>query len=179
MICLLLSTCVYPAVQSSEGRVAVTRSLSRQGSDVTDHPGFCNSGWGGAEEYRGQRTYSPCVPQPQVNIAQCIVFVCIWLIPTSVMYGWLHVCVCCLLQHHMLYRSDSADYRAQGPDMDSGVEAGSDMTPPTPAFPISPPTPYGMYCMFPVSLWIGFYCLSIHIYIYIVYSHILVQSFVC
>lgn len=48
----------------------------------------------------------------------------------------------------MLYRSDSVDYRAQGPDMDCGVEAGSDMTPPTPAFPISPPTPYGKYSMF-------------------------------
>uniref|UniRef100_A0A8C4HXJ0 Tensin 3 n=1 Tax=Dicentrarchus labrax TaxID=13489 RepID=A0A8C4HXJ0_DICLA len=48
-------------------------------------------------------------------------------------------------------QSDSADYRAQGPDMDSGVEPGSDMTPPTPAFPISPPTPYGKCCMFPVS----------------------------
>ncbi|XP_059200512.1 tensin-3-like isoform X3 [Centropristis striata] len=101
--------CDGEAVQSSEGRVGVTRSLSRQGSDVTDHPVFCNSGWSGAEEYRGQRTYSPCVPQSQ---------------------------------HPMLYRTDSADYRAQGPDMDSGVEAGSDMTPPTPAFPISPPTPY-------------------------------------
>ncbi|XP_042353667.1 tensin-3-like isoform X1 [Plectropomus leopardus] len=97
------------AVQSSEGRVGVTRSLSRQGSDVTDHPGFCNSGWSGTEEYRGQRTYSPCVPQSP---------------------------------HPMLYRTDSADYRAQGPDADSGVEAGCDMTPPTPAFPISPPTPY-------------------------------------
>uniref|UniRef100_A0A673Z8F4 Tensin 3 n=1 Tax=Salmo trutta TaxID=8032 RepID=A0A673Z8F4_SALTR len=44
---------------------------------------------------------------------------------------------------------DSVDYRAQGPKMDSGVEAGSDMTP-TPAFPISPPTPYGKslrYCL--------------------------------
>ncbi|XP_049454163.1 tensin-3-like isoform X2 [Epinephelus fuscoguttatus] len=101
--------CDGEAVQSSEGRVGVTRNLSRQGSDVTDHPGFCNSGWSGPEEYRGQRTYSPCVPQSQ---------------------------------HPMLYRTDSTDYRAQGPDMDSGVEAGSDMTPPTPAFPISPPTPY-------------------------------------
>uniref|UniRef100_A0A8C9XGX4 Tensin 3 n=1 Tax=Sander lucioperca TaxID=283035 RepID=A0A8C9XGX4_SANLU len=51
--------------------------------------------------------------------------------------------------HPLLYRTDSVDYR--GPDMDSGVEAGSDMTPPTPAFPISPPTPYGKYCMFPVK----------------------------
>ncbi|XP_033993684.1 LOW QUALITY PROTEIN: tensin-3-like [Trematomus bernacchii] len=96
------------AVQSSEVRGGVTRSLSRQGSDVTDHPVFCNSGWGVTEEYRGQRTYSPCVPQSQ---------------------------------HPLLYRNDSTD-RGQGPDMDSGVEAGSDMTPPTPAFPISPPTPY-------------------------------------
>nr|XP_019962539.1 PREDICTED: tensin-3 [Paralichthys olivaceus] len=97
------------AVQSSEGRVGVTRSLSRQGSDVTDQPSFCSSGWRGTEEYRGQRTYSPCVPQSQ---------------------------------HRMLYRTDSTDYRAQGPDIDGRVEAGSDMTPPTPAFPISPPTPY-------------------------------------
>ncbi|KAM3605152.1 uncharacterized protein V6R79_021456 [Siganus canaliculatus] len=97
------------AVQSAEGRPAVTRSLSRQGSDVTDHPGFCSSGWGGLEEYRGQRMYSPCVPPSQ---------------------------------NHGLYRSDSTDYRAQAQDIDSGVEAGSDVTPPTPAFPISPPTPY-------------------------------------
>ncbi|XP_069548157.1 tensin-3-like isoform X1 [Brachyistius frenatus] len=97
------------AVQSSEGRVGVTRTLSSQGQDVMGHPGFCNSGWGETEEYRGQRTYSPCVPQSQ---------------------------------HSILYRSDSADYRVPGQDMDSGVEAGSDMTPPTPAFPISPPTPY-------------------------------------
>ncbi|XP_034744794.1 tensin-3-like [Etheostoma cragini] len=97
------------AVQSSEGQVGVTRSVSRQGSDVTDHPGFCNSGWGGTEDYRGQRTYSPCMPQSH---------------------------------HPLLYRTDSVEYRAQGPDMDSGVEAGSDMTPLTPAFPISPPTPY-------------------------------------
>ncbi|XP_030015843.1 tensin-3 isoform X2 [Sphaeramia orbicularis] len=97
------------AVQSNEGRGGVTRSLSHQESDVTDHPGYCSSGWGGTDPYRGQRTYSPCVPQSQ---------------------------------HPMLYRTDSTDYRAQGPDIDSGVEAGSDMTPPTPAFPISPPTPY-------------------------------------
>ncbi|XP_035027454.1 tensin-3 isoform X3 [Hippoglossus stenolepis] len=99
--------CDGEAVQSSEGRVGVTRSLSRQGSD--DQPSFCSSGWRGTEEYRGQRTYSPCVPQSQ---------------------------------HRMLFRTDSAEYRAQGLDMDGRVEAGSDMTPPTPAFPISPPTPY-------------------------------------
>ncbi|XP_077954698.1 tensin-3 isoform X3 [Gasterosteus aculeatus] len=45
-------------------------------------------------------------------------------------------------QQPWLYRTDSAEYRAQGSEMDSGVEAGSDVTPPTPAFPISPPTPY-------------------------------------
>ncbi|XP_061653678.1 tensin-3-like isoform X3 [Phyllopteryx taeniolatus] len=96
------------AAQSNEGDV--TRSLSRQASDVTDHSRFCSSGWTGPEEYRGsQRTYSPCAPQSQ---------------------------------HTLLCRSDSGDYRAQGPDTDSGVEAGCDMTPATPAFPISPPTPY-------------------------------------
>ncbi|KAF7222466.1 tensin-3 isoform X3 [Nothobranchius furzeri] len=47
------------------------------------------------------------------------------------------------LQHAVLYRSASASYRSHGSDMmDSGVEGGSDMTPPTPAFPLSPPTPY-------------------------------------
>nr|XP_020451376.1 tensin-3 [Monopterus albus] len=97
------------AVQSSEGQMGVTRSLSHQDSDGPNHPGFCSSGWVAAEELRGQQTYSPCVPQSQ---------------------------------HPMLYRSDSADYRAQDPDMDSRVEARSEMTPPTPAFPISPPTPY-------------------------------------
>uniref|UniRef100_A0A8C6PZ17 Tensin 3 n=1 Tax=Nothobranchius furzeri TaxID=105023 RepID=A0A8C6PZ17_NOTFU len=52
--------------------------------------------------------------------------------------------VCHLLQHAVLYRSASASYRSHGSDMmDSGVEGGSDMTPPTPAFPLSPPTPYG------------------------------------
>ncbi|XP_026229666.1 tensin-3 isoform X2 [Anabas testudineus] len=95
------------AVQPGEVRVGVTQS--RQGCDVTDHPGFCSSGWGTTEEYRSQRTYSPCVQQSQ---------------------------------HPMLYRTDSADYRAQGPDMDGRVEARSDVTPPTPAFPVSPPTPY-------------------------------------
>ncbi|XP_056276894.1 tensin-3-like [Pseudoliparis swirei] len=97
------------AVQSSDGLVGVTRTPCRQGGDASDRSGFCNSGWGGAEEYRAQRTYSPCAPPSQ---------------------------------HPLLYRTDSADYRAQGPEMDSGVEAGSDMTPPTPGFPISPPTPY-------------------------------------
>uniref|UniRef100_H3DCK8 Tensin 3 n=1 Tax=Tetraodon nigroviridis TaxID=99883 RepID=H3DCK8_TETNG len=43
---------------------------------------------------------------------------------------------------HPLYRSTSAEYRPRVPEMDSGVEVGSDTTPPTPAFPISPPTPY-------------------------------------
>uniref|UniRef100_A0A8C6WZ68 Tensin 3 n=1 Tax=Neogobius melanostomus TaxID=47308 RepID=A0A8C6WZ68_9GOBI len=41
-----------------------------------------------------------------------------------------------------LKSTQQTDYRSQGLDVDSGVEAGSDMTPPTPAFPISPPTPY-------------------------------------
>lgn len=96
------------AVQSSEVRLGVTRSSSRQENDIPDHPGLCTSAWARTEDYRSQRTYSPCLPQSQV----------------------------------LLYRSDSTDYRSQGPDQDSGVDAGSDMTPPTPAFPISPPTPY-------------------------------------
>uniref|UniRef100_A0A674F3C2 Tensin 3 n=1 Tax=Salmo trutta TaxID=8032 RepID=A0A674F3C2_SALTR len=50
-------------------------------------------------------------------------------------------------------KTDSKLWVAQGPEMDSGVEAGSDMTPPTPAFPISPPTPYGkslLHCLWPL-----------------------------
>uniref|UniRef100_I3JTF6 Tensin 3 n=1 Tax=Oreochromis niloticus TaxID=8128 RepID=I3JTF6_ORENI len=43
------------------------------------------------------------------------------------------------LGHSIFYRSDSADYRSNGPDVDS-----SDIPPPTPAFPISPPTPYAL-----------------------------------
>ncbi|XP_034039166.1 tensin-3-like isoform X2 [Thalassophryne amazonica] len=101
--------CDGEAVQKSEERGGVIRTLSSQGGDVTDHPGFCSSGWSGTEEYRGSRTYSPCTPQSQ---------------------------------HTLVFRSDNSDDRAQGTDIDSGVEAGSDMTPPTPAFPISPPTPY-------------------------------------
>lgn len=69
MIYLPLSTCVYPAVQCSESRVGVTQSLGRQGCDVMDHPGFCSSGWGGTEEHIGQRMYSSCVQQSQVNWA--------------------------------------------------------------------------------------------------------------
>uniref|UniRef100_A0A087X466 Tensin 3 n=1 Tax=Poecilia formosa TaxID=48698 RepID=A0A087X466_POEFO len=45
-------------------------------------------------------------------------------------------------QHPTLYRSDSTSYRTQGLDNTGGIETGLDMTPPTPAFPISPPTPY-------------------------------------
>ncbi|KAJ8012137.1 hypothetical protein DPEC_G00065550 [Dallia pectoralis] len=98
-------------VTSSVGdvRADAVRCLSRQGSDVSHHPGYCGSGWGVQEEYRAGQTYSPSVLHPQ---------------------------------HGLLFRSDSVDYRAQGPEMDSGVEAGNDITPPTPAFPISPPTPY-------------------------------------
>lgn len=155
MTCLLLSSCVYPAVQSGEVCVGLTRSLSRQGCDVMDHPGFCSSGWGGTEEYRSQRTYSPCVPHLQVNAAQRVACFRHTKFSSEWMLIVYNVCVLCLLQHPMLYRSDSADYRAQGPDMDSGVEPRSDMTPPTPAFPISPPTPYGTYSMFAMCL--GFF----------------------
>nr|XP_014267800.2 tensin-3 isoform X2 [Maylandia zebra] len=96
--------CDGEAVQSSDGRVGITQTLSCQGRDVIDHSGFCNSRWAEAEEYRGQQRCPPCVPQSQ---------------------------------HSILCRSDSADYRSNGPDVDN-----SDIPPPTPAFPISPPTPY-------------------------------------
>ncbi|XP_054889731.1 tensin-3-like [Poeciliopsis prolifica] len=43
-------------------------------------------------------------------------------------------------QHPTLYRSHSTSYRTQGLDNTGGVEKG--MPPPTPAFPISPTTPY-------------------------------------
>uniref|UniRef100_A0AAR2L7U7 Tensin 3 n=1 Tax=Pygocentrus nattereri TaxID=42514 RepID=A0AAR2L7U7_PYGNA len=39
--------------------------------------------------------------------------------------------------------SFSKAYRGPGAGLDSGVDTGSDITPPTPAFPVSPPTPYG------------------------------------
>uniref|UniRef100_A0A8C5GP95 Tensin 3 n=1 Tax=Gouania willdenowi TaxID=441366 RepID=A0A8C5GP95_GOUWI len=84
--------CDGEGVQSGEGRVEVTRSLSCQAQEIADHP-----------------DYSPCVP---------------------------------LSQHSVLYRRDSADYRTHGLENDSSVEAGGDLSPPTPAFPISPPTPY-------------------------------------
>ncbi|XP_005721453.1 tensin-3 isoform X2 [Pundamilia nyererei] len=96
--------CDGEAVQSSDGRVGITQTLSCQGRDVIDHSGFCNSRWAETEEYRGQQRCPPCVPQSQ---------------------------------HSILCRSDSADYRSNGPDVDN-----SDIPPPTPAFPISPPTPY-------------------------------------
>ncbi|KAK0130530.1 Tensin-3 [Merluccius polli] len=97
------------AVGPGETHGEALRSVSRQGGDAADPPGFCSSGWVSSEEFRGARSYSSSMPPSQ---------------------------------HAMLYRSDSVDYRAHGPDMDSGIEAGSDMTPPTPSFPISPPTPY-------------------------------------
>uniref|UniRef100_A0A674MZ69 Tensin 3 n=1 Tax=Takifugu rubripes TaxID=31033 RepID=A0A674MZ69_TAKRU len=42
-----------------------------------------------------------------------------------------------------------------GAEVDSGVEAGSDMTPPTPAFPISPPTPYGRINIPYIIIWLS------------------------
>uniref|UniRef100_A0A8C8K7S2 Tensin 3 n=1 Tax=Oncorhynchus tshawytscha TaxID=74940 RepID=A0A8C8K7S2_ONCTS len=59
------------------------------------------------------------------------------------------------VSHRLMDNSTAALQSTQqsGPEMDSGVEAGSDMTPPTPAFPISPPTPYGkslLHCLGPL-----------------------------
>uniref|UniRef100_A0A3Q2PKI1 Tensin 3 n=1 Tax=Fundulus heteroclitus TaxID=8078 RepID=A0A3Q2PKI1_FUNHE len=48
----------------------------------------------------------------------------------------------CLLQHTTLCRSNSTSYRGPGPGDTGGTEGAIDQTPPTPAFPISPPTPY-------------------------------------
>uniref|UniRef100_A0A672FA70 Tensin 3 n=1 Tax=Salarias fasciatus TaxID=181472 RepID=A0A672FA70_SALFA len=91
-----------------------------------------------------------CAPVPgEYSTCTHNQFHCLWCVCVLAGFIVLLVCVgalhdvCYLLQHSILFRSDSADYRAQCPDVDSGVEAGSDMTPPTPAFPISPPTPYG------------------------------------
>ncbi|KAM4556744.1 tensin-3-like isoform 1-T1 [Fundulus diaphanus] len=104
-----LKTTQQTAVQSNDGRRGITRGLSYQGKDVMDHHGFCNTGWGDPEEYKGQQIYPPSVSQ---------------------------------FQHSTLCRSDSTSYRGPGPDDTGGTEAGIDQTPPTPAFPISPPTPY-------------------------------------
>ncbi|XP_066537226.1 tensin-3-like [Hoplias malabaricus] len=41
-----------------------------------------------------------------------------------------------------LYRADSVEYRGSSAGLDSGVDTGSDIIPATPAFPVSPPTPY-------------------------------------
>ncbi|XP_035994120.1 tensin-3 isoform X2 [Fundulus heteroclitus] len=45
-------------------------------------------------------------------------------------------------QHTTLCRSNSTSYRGPGPGDTGGTEGAIDQTPPTPAFPISPPTPY-------------------------------------
>lgn len=63
-------SCVCPAVQSSDGRVGGSRSLSRQGSEIPDHPCFSSLGWAGPEECTNQRTCSPCLPQSQVHTAR-------------------------------------------------------------------------------------------------------------
>ncbi|XP_062386334.1 tensin-3-like [Sardina pilchardus] len=97
-----------PAVGPGDVRPEGGRSLSRQASDVPDHPG--QQPWGLREEFGERATYpSSCAPHTQ---------------------------------HGGIYRAESLDYRSQSVELDSGVEAGSDMVPPTPSFPISPPTPY-------------------------------------
>ncbi|KAJ8336834.1 hypothetical protein SKAU_G00380540 [Synaphobranchus kaupii] len=45
-------------------------------------------------------------------------------------------------QGGILFRNNSVGYRRQGEELDSRVAAGSDVVPSTPAFPVSPPTPY-------------------------------------
>lgn len=143
---VLLCTCVYAVAPSNDVRRTVTRSLSCQGQDVMDHHSdFCNSGWGDPEEYKGQQTYPPCVSQFQVCLAlassqnHVFMFVCLFFCCCCCKKGFM----CHLLQHPTLYRSASTSYRTRGLDNTGGIETGLGMAPPTPAFPISPPTPYG------------------------------------
>ncbi|KAI1901340.1 hypothetical protein AGOR_G00033320 [Albula goreensis] len=42
----------------------------------------------------------------------------------------------------VLYRTNSVGHRGQREELDGRVAAGSEMAPPTPAFPVIPPTPY-------------------------------------
>lgn len=102
---LLMSTCVYAAVESIDGRVGVTRNPSCQGRDLMDHPGLCNSRWGESEEYRG-RTYPPCVPQSQVNSACVHILVSKWVLPISCLSAWKWTTCVCLLgsEFHIVQR---------------------------------------------------------------------------
>lgn len=45
-------------------------------------------------------------------------------------------------QHAALYRTSSVEYRGPGAGLNSGMDMNNDVVPPTPSFPISPPTPY-------------------------------------
>ncbi|KAL7875566.1 hypothetical protein AOLI_G00105290 [Acnodon oligacanthus] len=86
------------------------RSLSRQGSEVSDHPALSGrAAWQVEPEFGERLTYTRSIPPGQ---------------------------------RPPLYREDSVDYRGPCAGLDSGVDTGSDITPPTPAFPVSPPTPY-------------------------------------
>uniref|UniRef100_A0AAR2L194 Tensin 3 n=1 Tax=Pygocentrus nattereri TaxID=42514 RepID=A0AAR2L194_PYGNA len=86
------------------------RSLSRQGSEVSDHPALSGrAAWQVDQEFGERLTYTRSIPPGQ---------------------------------RPPLYRADSVEYRGPGAGLDSGVDTGSDITPPTPAFPVSPPTPY-------------------------------------
>ncbi|KAJ8279887.1 hypothetical protein COCON_G00069530 [Conger conger] len=105
---------MHPSMHQSVGvagdvRAGGARSLSRQGSDVTDHPGLRTPGWSTPEKFHNSPLYTPNLPP---------------------------------LRKGVLYRSDSLGYRGLSEDLDCRVEAGSDQVPPTPAFPVSPATPY-------------------------------------
>ncbi|XP_017327787.1 tensin-3 isoform X2 [Ictalurus punctatus] len=82
------------------------RTLSRQGSEVSEHLTVCvRPAWETEAEFGDRLTYTHSVAPPQ---------------------------------RAPLYRANSVEYR--GPS--AGLGTGSDTVPPTPAFPISPPTPY-------------------------------------
>ncbi|XP_053485709.1 tensin-3 isoform X1 [Ictalurus furcatus] len=92
-------TAVPPAGES-------LRTLSRQGSEVSEHLTVCvRPAWETEAEFGDRLTYTHSVAPPQ---------------------------------RAPLYRANSVEYR--GPS--AGLGTGSDTVPPTPAFPISPPTPY-------------------------------------
>uniref|UniRef100_A0A8C9WTE4 Tensin 3 n=1 Tax=Scleropages formosus TaxID=113540 RepID=A0A8C9WTE4_SCLFO len=52
-----------------------------------------------------------------------------------------------------LYAADAVEYSGRRDQLGSRMESGSEMIPPTPAFPISPPTPYGKPLHLKVLRW--------------------------
>lgn len=51
--------------------------------------------------------------------------------------------ICYCLFQHGLYHTDAVDIGDLPPEADSPQWVGLNQVPPTPAFPVTPPTPYG------------------------------------